>query len=49
MNELSKEEYLKTFGNKMNEVTELTSPVIDIWLEVEKLVDDGVVDNYSVD
>ncbi len=47
MNELSKERYLKTFGNKMKEVTGLTSPVLDIWPEVENLVTQGVMDGYG--
>ena len=44
--ELTEEYYLKTFGNKMTDVTETAEPKIDIWNYVKELVYEKIVDKY---
>jgi hypothetical protein len=44
--ELSAQEFAKTFGNTMTDVTETAEPVVDIWDYVEELVRQNSVDKY---
>ena len=44
--ELTEECYLKTFGNKMTDVTKTAEPKIYIWDFVKKLVSEKIVDKY---
>jgi flagellar motor switch protein FliG len=44
--QLSEKEFEKTFGNKMTDVTEIVTPVVDIWNYVKELVKQNLVDKY---
>lgn len=44
--ELSSEEFKKTFGTKMTDVTETAEPLVDIWGSVEELAKGNIVDRY---
>ena len=44
--ELTEDQYLKTFGNKMTDVTKTAEPKIYIWDFVEQLVYEKIVDKY---
>lgn len=40
---LSEEQYLSTMGSKMNEVTEIAEPLMDIWNYAEQLRKDNLI------
>ncbi|RYF19523.1 MAG: hypothetical protein EOO42_14225 [Flavobacteriales bacterium] len=46
---LTEEEYNSTFSDKMIDVTTTADPVVDIWLYVEQLVIENVVDQEISD
>lgn len=45
--QLSKEQYLSTMGNKMNNVTENAQALVDVWEYAKQLLENNLISEYG--